>query len=150
MLSVYSSYLDDSNSPLRIEEFSFSPDPISADDYVYMSFKAEVTRNVTLPLTLSVSVKKITFFGWEMPISCLATGGLPFGSCTYDVCSAMDHLESSYGCPSEFTAAGLPCRCPFTPGYYNTNTGPVRFYLNTEGLPYGRFMSSFLAVSKTN
>ena len=80
MLSVYSSYLDDSNSPLRIEEFSFSPDPISADDYVYMSFKAEVTRNVTLPLTLSVSVKKITFFGWEMPISCLATGGLPFGS----------------------------------------------------------------------
>ena len=35
---------------------------------------------------------------------------------TYDVCSAMDHLESSYGCPSEFTAAGLPCRCPFTPG----------------------------------
>ncbi|XP_022093901.1 ganglioside GM2 activator-like [Acanthaster planci] len=135
------------DTALQVGDLSFAPDPIKLNDHVTVDLGSEVTRNVTYPLTLTLTINKVMFWGWKMRIPCLSllSGGLPIGSCEYDVCSAMEHLETTYGCPSEFKSNGLPCRCPFASAgsSYNTaSTEPVRLFLDTTSLP--SIMTPFL------
>ncbi|XP_038072178.1 ganglioside GM2 activator-like [Patiria miniata] len=134
------------DAALQVRDFNISPDPVTLNDNAYMSLSSEVTRNVTYPLTLTLTIKKVTFFDWEMRIPCFSMlGGLPVGSCQYDVCSSLEYLESRYGCPSEFTDNGLPCHCPFAPAgssYRTASTEPIRIFLDTTGLP--TIMTTFL------
>ena len=64
---------------------------------------------------------------------------------TYDLCTMASNIESLHGCPDEFTANGVPCRCPLRPGEYRTSTGPLPIYLDTSDFP--GILNSFFSVS---
>ncbi|XP_065288832.2 ganglioside GM2 activator-like isoform X3 [Dermacentor albipictus] len=93
--------------PVQYEELRLRPDPLSFPGSVFVTSAIKVSRNVTAPIKVEISMKKKVYLWVTVP--CVND----FGSCDYDdICNVQD-------CPLFYDFLGLPCGCPIKEGDYS-------------------------------
>ncbi|XP_075545003.1 ganglioside GM2 activator-like isoform X1 [Dermacentor variabilis] len=92
---------------VQYEELRLRPDPLSFPGSVFVTSAIKVSRNVTAPIKVEISMKKKVYLWVTVP--CVND----FGSCDYDdICNVQD-------CPLFYDFLGLPCGCPIKEGDYS-------------------------------
>ncbi|XP_077518474.1 ganglioside GM2 activator-like isoform X3 [Amblyomma americanum] len=93
--------------PVRYDELRLRPDPLSFPGSVFVTSAIKVSRDITAPIKVEISMKKKVYLWVTVP--CVND----FGSCDYDdICSVKD-------CPLFYEFLGLPCGCPIKEGEYS-------------------------------
>lgn len=118
------------SDPLKLRKLSVSPQELRFPENIRLSVDADLRAEAEQPIRVSVTMKRKVAWWW-LTVPCEGV----VGSCSFaDVCPLIQgYLPAGPGCPEEFTARNLPCRCPFKKDTYSVSNLPL--YLPPISLP---------------